>query len=91
MLASAFPDLNLRLAELLADARMPSALLGPVLGPATLALVNTATSRGDDDRRGLHEYVAALGPEQLDDYLALLTSGGPLVPLDDAYETSGQP
>jgi hypothetical protein len=91
MLASAFPDLNLRLAELLADARMPSALLGPVLGPATLALVNTATSRGDDDRRGLHEYVAALGPEQLDDYLAPLTSGGPLVPLGEAWETSGQP
>ena len=35
MTASAFPDLNLRLAELLADLHMPAALLGPVLGAAT--------------------------------------------------------
>jgi hypothetical protein len=82
--ASAFPDLNLRLAELLAELQMPAILLGPVLASATLDFVNTAISRDQDDRRGLVEFVQALGSERLEQYLALLTTDGPLVPVDDA-------
>ncbi len=78
--ASAFPDLNLRLAELLAELRMPPQLLAAVLAPATLDFVEKATSRDPDDRRGLVEFVQALRPEQVEEYLALLTAGGPLVP-----------
>lgn len=81
--ASGFPDLNLRLAELLADMRMPAALLGPVLASATLDFVNSATSRDEDDRRGLVEFVVALGRERLEQYLALLTTDGPLVPVSE--------
>jgi hypothetical protein len=82
--ASAFPDLNLRLAELLTELRMPAPLLGPVLGPATLDFINTATSRDQDDRRGLVEFVQALGPDRVEQYLALLTTDGPLVPIGEA-------
>jgi hypothetical protein len=86
MLASAFPDLNLRLAELLAELKMPAALLGPVLTSATLHFIDTATSRDSDDRRGLLEFVHALRADRIEQYLALLTTDGPLVPVGEAAE-----
>jgi hypothetical protein len=79
MLASGFPDLNLRLSELLAEMRMPAPLLAPVLASALLDFVNTATSRDQDDRRGLVESVQRLESGRVEQYLALLTTDGPLV------------
>jgi hypothetical protein len=89
--ASGFADLNLRLAELLADMQMPAALLAPVLASATLDFVNSASSRDEDDRRGLVEFVQALTPERLEEYLALLTTDGPLVPVSEAAGRSAHP
>ena len=83
MAASAFPDLNLRLAELLSDLHMPAPLLGPVLTSATLDFINTVTSRDADDRRGLVEFVQTLGADRVEQYLALLTTDGPLVPIGE--------
>jgi len=76
--------LNLRLAELLSDLHMPAVLLGPVLTAATLDFVNSATSRDPDDRRGLVEFVHSLKTDRVEQYLALLTTDGPLVPLGDS-------
>jgi hypothetical protein len=84
MAASAFPDLNFRLAELLSDLHMPAALLAPVLTSATLDFVNSVTSRDQGDRRGLTEFVQALTAARVELYLALLTTDGPLVPVGDA-------
>jgi hypothetical protein len=84
MLASSFPDLNLRLAELLTELQMPAPLLGPVLASATFDFINTATSRDQDDRRGLVEFVHGLRPERVEEYLAMLTTDGPLVPVNNA-------
>ncbi len=84
MVASAFPDLNFRLAELLSELHMPAALLAPVLTSATLDFVNSTTSRDQDDRRGLVEFVQALQSDRVEQYLALLTTDGPLVPMVDA-------
>ena len=78
--ASAFPDLNLRLAELLAGLDMPASLLGAVLTSAMLDFVNLAPSRDHDDRRGLVEFLETLRPDRIEQYLALLTTDGPLVP-----------
>ena len=86
MFVSTFPDLNLRLAELLAEMQMPASLLGPVLASATLDFVNTAVSRDEDDRRGLTEFVQALDRTRLEQYLALLTTDGPLVPVDETAD-----
>jgi hypothetical protein len=86
MSVSTFPDLNLRLAELLAELQMPASLLGPVLASATLDFVNTGISRDEDDRRGLMEFVQALDTRRLEQYLALLTTDGPLVPVEDSPE-----
>ena len=89
--ASGFPDLNLRLAELLAGMQMPGALLGPVLASATLDFVNSVTSRDEDDRRGLVEFVQSLSPERLEQYLALLTTDGPLVPVSESTGRTAHP
>jgi hypothetical protein len=88
MLASAFPDLNLRLAELLAELQMPAALLGPILTAATLDFVNSVISRDPDDRRGLVEFVADLRVERVEQYLALLTNDGPLVPIGEVADAA---
>jgi hypothetical protein len=84
LLASSFPDLNLRLAELLAELRMPASLLHSVLASATLDLSESAQSRDGDDRRALVDFVQTLSREHVEEYLALLTTGGPLVPVGDA-------
>jgi hypothetical protein len=88
LFASAFPDLSLRLAELLAALRMPSELLAAVLSPAALDLANSAVVRGQDDRRGLVEFVQALTPARVEQYLALLTTGGALVPLEGGEDVT---
>jgi len=91
MMASTFPDLNLRLAELLSDLHMPAVLLGPVLTAATLDFVNSAASRDPDDRRSLVEFVQSLRPDRVEQYLALLTTDGPLVPLGDSPASKDLP
>lgn len=79
---SGFSDLNLRVTELLADIRMPAAVTAPVLASATLELVEGAATRDHDDYRGLVEFVAGLRRVRMEQFLALLTTDGPLVPVD---------
>jgi hypothetical protein len=80
-LATGFPDLNLRLAEVLGDLRMPATLLPSVLAAATWDFVLNVRSRDFDDRQGLIDFVDALTSDRVEQYLALLTTDGPLVPL----------
>jgi hypothetical protein len=89
LLASGLSDLNLRLAELLSELKMPSSLLAPVLAAATVDFIENATSRDPDDRRGPIEFVQALGTDRVEQYLALLTTDGPLVPITDGGELAG--
>ena len=81
-----FPDLNLRLAEMLAQLKMPGALLAAVLTAATPDIAEMSTSRDHDDRRALVEAVLAMKIERVEQYLALLTSDGPLVPIDTSAQ-----
>jgi hypothetical protein len=82
-LATGFPDLNLRLAELLDDLGMPGMLLPSVLAAATWDFVVNVRSRDYDDRQALVDYVDALTRDRVELYLALLTTDGPLVPMLD--------
>lgn len=91
MLASRFPDLNLRIGELLAELQMPPVLLPAVLAAATVDLVENAECRDQDDRRGLLEFVRRVSRERLEEYLALLTTDGPLVPVGDALDPMSKP
>jgi hypothetical protein len=84
VLASSFPDLNLRLVEVLSDLHMPAPVLRAVLAAATVDFTDNATSRDPDDRRGPVEFVQALGPDRVEQYLALLTTDGPLFPVGDS-------
>jgi hypothetical protein len=81
VLATGFPDLNLRLAEMLAELKMPATLLPSVLAAATWDLVLNVRSRDYDDRQGLVEFVDGLTRDRVEQYLALLTADGPLVPI----------
>jgi hypothetical protein len=83
IMISSFSDLNLRLAERLAELHMPAALLGPVLASASLDFINNVITRDADDHRGLVEFVNALRTDRVELYLALLTTDGPLVPIGD--------
>jgi hypothetical protein len=80
LLMSAVPDLNLRLAELLARLQMPAALLPGVLAAATLDVTTHAPVRYPDDVRALVERARAVTLDQVEQYLALRTTDGPLVP-----------
>jgi len=91
LVASGFSDLNLRLAELLSELQMPASLLGSVLASATLEFVEGVVSRDPDDRRGLLEYVLALQRDRVEQYLATLTTDGPLVPVTDVGGSSRVP
>ena len=63
---------------------MPAVLLAPVLNGAIFDFINNAISRDPDDRRGLVEFVQSLRIERLEQYLALLTTDGALVPLGES-------
>jgi hypothetical protein len=91
ILISGFPDLNIRLAELLTELRMPAPLLAPVLESAVLDFVDNANSRDQDDRRGLVDFVQALRVDRLELYLGLLTTDGPLVPTDSVEPRAKAP
>jgi hypothetical protein len=79
---SGFSDLNIRVTELLSDVPMPAALTAAVLASATPELIERAAMRDHDDYRGLIEFVRSITRVRVEQYLALLTTDGPLVPLD---------
>ena len=60
---------------------MPATLLPSVLAAATWDLVINVRSRDFDDRQGLVDFVDALTSDRVEQYLALLTTDGPLVPI----------
>ena len=86
ILATGFVDLNIRLAEVLDELHMPGALLAPVLASATWDFAMNVKTSDFDDRNGWIEFVAAVGVDRVEQYLALLTTDGPLVPVTDGSE-----
>ena len=88
ILATIFADLNLRLVELLRELRMPATLLSHVLPAAALDFVNNVVSRWQDDHRALLAFVETLPIDRVEQYLALLTTNGPLVPVGGGSELS---
>ena len=87
VLATGFPDMNLRLAELLDELKMPGALLAPILASATWDFLMNVRINDYDDVPAWVSFVSAIGVDRLEQYLALLTTDGPLVPLTDGSQT----
>jgi hypothetical protein len=80
LLGESFADLGLRVAEFLAERRLP-ACLAPALVAALLPeLFAEARPLALDDRLGLDAWVRSLPRERLDDAVASLVGRGPLQP-----------
>jgi hypothetical protein len=75
-------DLTLRVAMTLAEYDLPAALAPGVLALALFDLIHEAPVAHDDDGLGLALQATRLADDRLADYVAALTAGGPLVPLD---------
>ena len=83
MLATGFADMNLRLAELLDELHMPGMLLAPVLASATWDFLMNVRINDFDDTSAWVEFASALSVDRVEQYLALLTTDGPLVPFPE--------
>jgi hypothetical protein len=88
ILMSAVPDVNLRVAELLETLHMPAALVPGVLAGATMDVVDSTPIRYPDDLRSVAERVESITLDDVEQYLAMLTTDGPLVPEDEGRHTS---
>jgi hypothetical protein len=75
------PDLALLAAETLSDQRLPAALTRHVLALATRDYMDRARLAYLDDWMAMVIDVQRLLPPRMDDYLAAVMTGGPLVPL----------
>lgn len=80
--AALVPDLPIALAEALADRQLPARLSAGVLSVATQDLLDTLRVSHDDDWLALVTQARNVAAGRLDDYVAALTIGGPLVPIE---------
>ncbi len=78
--AERFVDVSLRVAEHLADRRLPASLAPAVASALLPDLFAEARPLALDDRHGLDAWVRTLAPERLDDAVASLAGRGPLQP-----------
>jgi len=76
-------DLTLRVAELLHELDLPAVLTPYVLSAATLEFVDRVQPSYEDDWRTLVVTARALTRERVEDYMATLAVGGPLIPDGD--------
>ena len=83
VLATGFADLNLRIAELLDELHMPGVLLAPVLASATWDFLINVRIDDFDDTSAWTEFASTIGVDRVEQYLALLTTDGPLVPVSE--------
>jgi hypothetical protein len=86
--ASALPDLNLRVAVLLKELGLPAPLAKVVLSGAMQDFIDEVRPTDDNDLLSLARTARALTRERLEDYVAVATASGPLVP--DARRSPGQ-
>jgi hypothetical protein len=83
ILAGRLADVNLRLAELTAEAGLPARILPDILDAAMQDLIDRVRMIDDDDWLTLVRAAGTISRERFDDLAAALTAaGGPLVPAD---------
>jgi hypothetical protein len=79
LLSAQLPDLQLRVAEWLADKRLPAMLAPGILSFAMWDLTMTTQVAGQDDWLPVLRSAQAVSSDRLEDYLSALAAGGPLV------------
>lgn len=80
LLASATPDLPLRVAELLDALKLPAVLAAGVLPSVTLEFVESVQTAYHDDWLRMALHAQALSEERMTDHVSALTAVGALVP-----------
>jgi hypothetical protein len=80
MMAMTVPDIALRVAEVLAELKLPAALMPDAMAFATQLVIDDATTMHADDRDALAIAARRLPVDQMVDVVAALTAAGPLVP-----------
>ena len=78
--ASAVADLNLHVATMLKDMRLPAAIAKVVLAGAMQDFIDEARPSDDGDWLTLARTARAFTRERMEDYIAAATAGGPLMP-----------
>ncbi|MBI3491010.1 MAG: hypothetical protein HY047_04350 [Acidobacteria bacterium] len=78
--ASAIADLNLQVAVMLKDMRLPAALAKSVLAGAMQDFVDEVKPSDDADWMTMARTAWTLSRERVEDYVAAATAGGPLMP-----------
>ncbi len=80
LLTTTVADLNLRVAVWLSEMRLPAALAKSVLAVAVRDFVDHVRPSDEDDWLTLVRTAQGLSRERLEDFLAVATADGPLVP-----------
>jgi hypothetical protein len=81
ILAARSPDLLLRLAEALADLKLPPAVAGDILPAAVQGLLDHAHPARRDDWLGVASYAAGISRRDIEDYVSGVTSGRSMIAL----------
>jgi hypothetical protein len=82
-MAALAPDLHLRIAELLAEMKLPARLLPALLSLAVQDLMDEAEPAYLDDALAIARYARGLTRTRMEDYVAALVGRGPLVPASE--------
>jgi hypothetical protein len=81
MVATTVPDLNLHVAEVLADLRLPASLAPHVLSEAVQDFIDEVKPTDANDWLTLVRSAQAVSRERIEDYVAAAAAvDGPLVP-----------
>jgi hypothetical protein len=86
LIATLGADVNLRVADALAARRLPAALLPAVLAFAMQDVLDDTRPAHFDDWPAFCRAARALTDDRIDDYVAALAAGGPLVPVSSTVE-----
>jgi hypothetical protein len=80
LLATTVADLNLRVAHVLHDARLPAAIARHVLAAAMQDFIDDVRPANADDWLALVRGARGVARERLEDYIAAAAADGPLIP-----------
>ena len=89
LMAAAVPDLNLHVAMMLRELRLPAAVAKVVLEAATQDFIDEVRPTDFNDWLTLVRTAQTVSRERIEDYMATATAVGPLVP--DTTNAAGQP
>jgi hypothetical protein len=82
-LAALSPDLHLRVADLLAEMKLPARLAPAILSLAVQDLMDEARPAYLDDAMAISRYARTLTRTRMEDYVSALVGRGPLAPVTE--------